>query len=120
VPKAAAEAGGSRAVAMAAALIERETDQHRWVANDPFFLPSAALDNMPNFQQGMIAAIGRFAFELTDQIGRTHGSSQTDKDLQRASGQLQYPGDIWVFDWSTSIARPLHRKRVIARHGAHF
>lgn len=95
---------GSHAVAMAAALIHREIDVHRWVANDPFFLPPAALDNMPNFQQGIVQAIGRFAFELVDQIGRTRGSSQTDPDLQQASGQLQYRGDVWVFDLSTSLA----------------
>jgi hypothetical protein len=96
--------GGSRAVAMAAALILREVDESRWVANDPFFLPPAALDNMPNYQQGIIAALARFAFELTDQIGRTRGTSQTDRDLQEAAGQLQYAGDVWVFDLSTSLA----------------
>lgn len=96
--------GGSRAVAIAAALIDREVSQHRWVANDPFFLPPAALDNMPNYQQGIISAIGRFAFELVDQVGRTRGSSQTDPNLQEAAGQLQYPGTVWVFDLSTSLA----------------
>ena len=100
----AAPEKSSRAVAMAAALIERETDHHRWVANDPFFFPGAALDNMPNFQQGIIAALARFAFELTDQIGRTRGSSQADRDLQEAAGLLQYSGTKWIFDFSTSIA----------------
>lgn len=97
-------AGGSRAVAIATALIRREVDDNRWVANDPWFLAPAALDNMPNYQQGIIGALARFAFELTDQIGRTRGSSQTDPDLQEASGQLQYAGNVWVFDFSTSIA----------------
>lgn len=90
--------GGSRAVDMAVALIRREVDDHWWVANDPFFYPSAALDNMPNFQQGMISALARFAFELADQIGRTRGSSQTDDDLQSASGELQFQGDVWFLD----------------------
>jgi hypothetical protein len=99
----AVPANSSRAVAMAAALIERETDVHRWVANDPFFLPGAALDNMPNFQQGIVAALARFAFELTDQIGRTRGSSQVDRDLQEAAGLLQYAGTKWIFDFSTSL-----------------
>ncbi len=94
----------SRSVALAAALIGREVDSHRWVANDPFFMPGAALDNMPNFQQGVVAALARFAFELTDQIGRTRGSSQTDPDLQEAAGLLQYSGTKWVFDFSTSLA----------------
>lgn len=96
--------GGSRAVAIATALIDREVAQHRWVANDPWFLAPAALDNMPNYQQGIIGALARFAFELTDQIGRTRGSSHTDANLQEASGQLQYAGNIWLFDFSTSLA----------------
>jgi hypothetical protein len=96
--------GESHAVAVTAALIEREIDTHVWVANDPWFLPATALDNMPNFQQGMMSALGRFAFELTDQIGRTRGSSQTDTDLQSAAGLLQYPGDTWVWDPAVSLA----------------
>jgi hypothetical protein len=96
-------AGGSRAVAVTAALIDREIDKNGWTANDPFFLPGALLDNMPNFQQGIISALARFAFELTDQIGRTRGSSQTDADLQEAAGQLQLPGNKWVWDPSTSL-----------------
>ena len=103
VPKAMVTQGGAKSVDVAAALIERETRVHNWVANDPFFLPSAALDNMPNYQLGIKSAIGRFAFELTDQIGRTRGSSQTDKDLQAAAGQLQYAGDVWVFHFATSV-----------------
>ncbi|MEQ9146260.1 MAG: DUF2333 family protein [Parvibaculaceae bacterium] len=95
--------GGSHAVAMAAALIDREVNQRRWVANDPWFVPSAFLDNMPNYQQGIISALARFSFELTDQLGRTRGSSQTDTDLQSASGLLQYAGDVWVWDPSVSL-----------------
>ena len=96
--------GGSHAVAIAAALIEREVDRHAWVANDPFFLPGAVLDNMPNYQQGIIGALSRFGIEMTDQIGRTRGSSQADADLDKAAGLLKYPGTIWIFDFSTSWA----------------
>ena len=70
--------GGSQSVAVAADLIDREINTHRWVANDPFFMPGSLLDNMPNFQQGIIAALSRFAIELADQIARTRGSSQID------------------------------------------
>ncbi len=55
-PPADALPGASEAVVVAIALIAREVDENRWTANDPFFLPAAALDNMPNFQQGIIAA----------------------------------------------------------------
>ena len=93
----------SRSVAVAATLIARETNRKRWTANDPFFLPAAALDNMPNFQQGIIYALSRFAIEMSDQIGRVRGSSQVDKDLDTAAGLLKYPGDVWFFNFSTSI-----------------
>ena len=96
--------GGSRAVAIAAALIDREVNINRWTANDPFFMPAAALDNMPNFQQGVISAIARFTIELTDQIARTRGSSEADADLEKALGLLKYPGTVWIFDFSTSWA----------------
>lgn len=95
--------GQSQAVAMTMALIDREVNQTGWRANDPFFLPSAALDNMPNFQVGMIGALARFATELADQLARTRGSSQIDPDVDAAVGLLKYPGDIWIFNFSTSV-----------------
>ncbi|MFQ5954894.1 MAG: DUF2333 family protein [Kiloniellales bacterium] len=94
--------GASRAVAVAVALIEREVDAHRWTANDPFFLPSAALDNMPNFQQGVVAALSRFVIEMRDRIGRVRGTSREDADLKRAAGQLSYDGTVWIVDLRTS------------------
>ena len=94
--------GASQSVAMAAALIEREVDDAGWVPNDPFFYPTALLDNMPNFQEGLRAAVFRFAIELTDQIGRTRGSGQSDPDLDVASGELKFPGNVWV--WNPSIS----------------
>ena len=95
--------GGSNAVSVVAALIDREVNTNSWVANDPFFMPGYVLDNMPHYQQGIIYAISRFAVEMTDQIGRSRGSSEVDKDLDKASGLLKYPGTTWIFDFSTSI-----------------
>lgn len=95
--------GASRAVAAAAALIDREVNQHFWVANDPFFYPSTWLDNTPNYQQGIVYALSRFAIEMTDQIGRTRGSSEADRDLDKAAGQLKFPGNVWIYDLSTSF-----------------
>jgi len=96
-------AGQSRAVAEAAALIKREVADGHWIPNDPFFFPTAALDNMPNFQTGLFAALSRFAVELSDQLGRTRGSSQVDPDLEKAVGLLKYPGNVWIFNFSTSL-----------------
>lgn len=94
--------GESHAVAVAAALLRRETEDNRWTAQDPFFLPAAALDNMPNYQQGIVQALARFSLEMRDQIGRTRGSSQSDKDLEEAVSQLSYRGDVWYFDTEVS------------------
>lgn len=96
--------GGSMAVAYAAGLVDREVNQNNWTANDPFFQPGVMLDNMPNFQQGIMSALARFGFELTDQLGRTRGSSEADPDLQRAAGLLQYPGNVWIWNPSVSLA----------------
>ena len=95
--------GGSAAVAIAAALVDREVNRSTWVANKPFFFPSAALDNMPNFQMGVIYAVSRFAIEMTDALGRTRGSGQVDEDLDRASGLLKYDGTIWTWEPTTSL-----------------
>lgn len=96
--------GGSRAVDVAAALVEREVDVHHWTANDPFFLPGSVLDNMPNFQQGIVYAVSRFGIALSEQLARARGTSAVDPDVDRASGLLRYPGTIWVFDFSRSLA----------------
>lgn len=96
--------GQSHAVAIATALIYREVGINGWTANDPFFYPAYALDNMPNFQMGVIAALSRFTIEMADHIGRTRGSSPVDPDLDKARGLLSYSGKIWIFDFSTSWA----------------
>lgn len=96
-------AGGSHAVNMAEALIAREVMTHRWTANDPVFFPTAFHDNMPNYQRGMMRAISRFTLELENQIGRLRGSSAIDSDLERASGLLQFPTDVWIFDLDQSF-----------------
>lgn len=94
--------GGSHAVNMAEALILREVVDNRWTANDPVFFPTAFLDNMPNYQRGMMRAISRFTMELENQIGRLRGSGAIDRDLERATGLLQFPTDVWLFDFEQS------------------
>jgi hypothetical protein len=95
---------GSRTVAMAAALIDREVNQTGWPANDPWFFPGSMLDNMPNFQNGEILALQKFTIELRDHIGRARGTSSADPDLQDAASSLSNKSDIWIFDLSRSWA----------------
>jgi hypothetical protein len=95
--------GGSRAVDMAAALLDREVVQHAWQPPDPFFWPNGLLIHPAAFQRGMQGALSRFSIELEDQIGRMRGSSAVDADLGRARGLLNFPPDIWFFDFSKSV-----------------
>ena len=95
--------GGSATVDIMAALIGREVLTNHWPANDPPFMPGFALDNMPNYQMGIIYALGRFSVQLSDQLGRARGSSQVDRDLDMAVGLLKYPGTVWVFNFDTSV-----------------
>lgn len=94
--------GGSEAVSTAIGLVDRETAKH-WTPNDPFFYPGAALIRMPAFQRGIIASVARFSIELSDQLGRSRGSSQADPDLQKAAGLLNYSPNVWMWDFSVSL-----------------
>jgi len=96
-------AGESRAVAMAADLVTREVDVHTWTPMQPAFMPAGLLDNMPNFQRGIMAALGRFATEMMDQLGRTRGSSQVDRDLEQARGFLNEQPNVWLWQPSVSL-----------------
>jgi hypothetical protein len=96
------QAGESRSVAMAAALVTREVDDHHWTPMDPFFLPGAWLDNMPNYQTGIMKALGRFAVEMRDQLARARGSSPQDSDLDLAAARLNADPRQWV--WTPSMS----------------
>ncbi len=95
---------GSRAIAAMADLVEREIDVNEWTPNEPFFKPGVLLDNMPNYQTGLLAAVQRFGVSVRDRLARARGSSQADADLTRAMGLLAYPGNVWVWNPTTSWA----------------
>ncbi len=94
--------GGSYTVDIITALIRREVSTHSWVANALPFMPSYYIDNMPNYQKGIVSAISRFVVELTDQIGRSRGSSQADNNLIKAQGAIKYDGNKWSIVASAS------------------
>ncbi len=91
----------SRSVAMAAALILREVDVHGWTANDPFFQPGWLLDDMPRYQEGIVAALGHFVDGLAARQGDALPPG-FDGDPRFAAGLLKYPGTIWKFASATS------------------
>lgn len=95
--------GGSYVVATVAGLLDREVNENWWTPNDPWFQPSAALDNMPNFQLGVLEATNRLTIELVDQLGRVRGSSAADEDLKEARSRLSISGTKWTWNPSVSL-----------------
>ena len=57
----------------------------------PFF------DNKASFQRGVNQAVRRTAVELVDALGRVRGTSQIDRDLQKARESIQFSEDAWYF-----------------------
>lgn len=103
----------SQSVDMAARLIAREVSTHHWTANDPFFLPGAILDNMPNYQQGIIAGVSGFVAALQGITAQDNG--RTDPRLDLAASMLSWPGTVWMFNpevswWPIAAAEEQYQK----------
>jgi hypothetical protein len=90
-------AGMSHVAANAAALINREVKKHGWTPNSPWFSPYALLDDMPNYQSGMIEALANVVHALNDR--------HPDQNLQSATDLLHYRPDAWLWNSSTSQYR---------------
>ncbi len=86
----------SAAIANAAALIDREVNDYGWTPNDTFLWPTVLLDNMPNYQMGMLTALSHFATTLAS-------TDPQNSDLKEAAELLQYPPDVWVWQPSASL-----------------
>jgi hypothetical protein len=87
--------GGSRAVTMAATLMDAEIHRGTWAPSRLWYHPLAYSSNMKNFQMGEQYAVSRFAGEMADLLGRDRGAGDTDPDLRRAKGSLSFDPAIW-------------------------
>ena len=86
----------SAAIANAAELMDREVNDYGWTPNDTFLWPTTLLDNMPNYQLGMLTALAHFATTLAS-------TDTQNSDLKEAAELLQYPPDVWVWQPSASL-----------------
>lgn len=77
-------------------LINREVHYKIWTPNLPFLFPSYFLDNMPNFQLGVMSAVSKTAQGLNKTIFTSVLASDAN-NLSEAAELLQYPGNIWLF-----------------------
>lgn len=94
---------GSEAVSVASGLIGRELEENGWTPNDPPFYPGWWLDNMPNFQAGILYAVRRFTDQMVLNIGRNRGSSVEDEDLRKAADNLIVDPTRWIYNDLTRI-----------------
>jgi hypothetical protein len=97
IPAEARLAGDSYAVGLAIGLLDREVNHNGWVANSPFYLPTALLHNMASFQTGIVESITSFAASLSAVL-KTHGANSDDLDA--TVDKLSKRPDVWSWDWS--------------------
>jgi Uncharacterized protein conserved in bacteria (DUF2333) len=93
-------ANGSRTVAVMSALMDREVNKHGWKPDNPWFYPTQLMDNMPNYQTGILKTVRQTALELKDHVARLRGAGGTDKDLEDAYQSLNFPPDKWFVNTS--------------------
>lgn len=87
---------GMFVIAAAEDLIGREVDEHMWTPNLPFIFPGYILDNMPNYQKGIIQAL-RTTVNAWNRF--------TDhEDLKNAAEFLKYPANIWLLSKQKNLA----------------
>lgn len=74
-------------------LIKREVDDKMWTPNLPMIFPAYVLDNMPNFQTGIVAAVKDTAGTLRY---FRHNTDAQNKDIKEAYKLLSYAPDVWI------------------------
>ena len=86
----------SETVEMMAFLINREVNENLWTANLPMFFPSYFLDNMPNYQRGIIQSLAVVS-EVIAQETQCAEDSKEKILISEAAKLLNYPTDVWLF-----------------------
>ncbi len=100
--------GRSNIVKVIADLIDFNVNRNKWMSSHPIFKAGIFwtltwdqtwfFDNKAAFQRGVHHAASRTAIELADSLGRTRGTSEIDKDLQLAKGNIQFDQFTWYFN----------------------
>ena len=88
--------GRLEALDVASFLINREVYYKIWTPNLPFVFPSYFLDNMPNFQMGVLSAIEK-AVTAFGSMPLVSVSDEARDDLGEAVKFLKYPPKVWMF-----------------------
>ena len=75
-----------------------------FLSND-LFPPGAYLDNMPNWEFGVLVHLREMSSALRNDFGRSQSQSAEDEDLANAEGSFRYGNDSWIFPESESEYR---------------
>lgn len=82
-------------------LIDREVRDNIWTPNLPIIFPAYILDNMPNFQIGVIYAIRDTASALKQIYYQTPEQKQ---HIQKASVLLKYSPNVWLLSRKSAFS----------------
>ena len=81
-------------------LIKREVDTKIWTPNLPFIFPAYVLDNMPNFQTGIIKA----TYDTAKILRKFERNNEPQKkNIKAATELLNYPPDIWLMSKKSKL-----------------
>lgn len=95
--------GGSKAVTMAATLMDREVEH--WAPSKPWIYPISHSGNMVAYQKGIQYAVAQWATQMTDFLGRERGSGEADPNLVAAKGLLNYNPTAFILPSAVSQYR---------------
>lgn len=96
-------------------LINREIDDKMWTPNLPLLFPAYVLDNMPNFQTGIIQGIKVISSSIAN---FTINNEEQNKSSAKAYEYLSYPPNIWLLSKKSAfrIAPSSNNQYRKARH----
>ncbi|MBQ8671815.1 MAG: DUF2333 family protein [Alphaproteobacteria bacterium] len=73
-------------------LLKREVDEKMWTPNLPIIFPAYVLDNMPNFQIGVVEAVKNIAFVMR----KFNNTEKQQQDINEAYDLLKYSPYVWL------------------------
>ena len=98
--------GGSKSVAVAADLIDREVNTHRWFANDPFFLPGSCSTTCRTSRWASSPRCRASRSSSATRSPAPAARAEIDPDVNTAAGLLDIPGTPGSSTRRASSGRP--------------
>lgn len=77
-------------------LLRREVDDNMWTPNLPIIFPGYILDNMPQYQSGILKSLKT----VVETLSRHYDS----ENLNKAAKLLNYPTNIWLLSKTENLA----------------